>query len=160
MLSGCYWMPPVQSWQSRRSPTLRSPVPDTISSLDWTSGDSCQNTRGAPIDIPWALPALDSPGQSERPFGPPPSELHTTARAVAASTSRARQESVPIKKATSAKKTPAKKASLKSVDSAPAKKVAAAQPDAGDEVVLPASPEAVDVAVEAVDLGEAGLVPP
>ena len=46
-----------------------------------------------------------------------PSKLHTTARAVAASASRARQESVPIKKATSAKKAPAKKATLKSVDS-------------------------------------------
>ena len=48
---------------------------------------------------------------------PPPnsSKLHTSARAVAASTSQARQESVPIKKATSAKKAPAKKATLKPV---------------------------------------------
>jgi RNA polymerase primary sigma factor len=88
-----------------------------------------------------------------------PSKLHTTARAVAASTSRARQESVPIKKATSAKKTPAKKASLKSVDSAPAKKVAAAQPVAAEEVLVPASPEAVDEAVEEVDLEELALEP-
>jgi hypothetical protein len=66
---------------------------------------------------------------------------------VAASTSRARQESVPIKKATSAKKPPAKKASLKSVDNAPAQ-VPAAQPVADDEVALPAGPEVVDEAVE------------
>ena len=75
-----------------------------------------------------------------------PSKLHTSARAVAASTSRARQESVPIKKATSAKKAPAKKATLKSVDSAPAKKAAAAPPVAEEEVTLAAEPEAVDEA--------------
>ena len=56
-----------------------------------------------------------------------PSKLHT-ARAVAASTSRARQESVSIKKATSAKKASSKKATLKPVDSTPAKKAAAAEP--------------------------------
>ena len=77
-----------------------------------------------------------------------PSKLRTTARAVAASTSRARQESVPIKKATSAKKPPAKKASLKSVDNAPAKQVPAAQPVADDEGALPAGPEVVAEAVE------------
>jgi RNA polymerase primary sigma factor len=73
-----------------------------------------------------------------------PSKLHTSARAVAASTSRARQESVPIKKAASAKKTPAKKATLKPVASTTAKKTAAAQPVAEEEVTLAAEPEAVD----------------
>jgi RNA polymerase primary sigma factor len=73
-----------------------------------------------------------------------PSKLHTSARAVAASTSRARQESVSIKKAASAKKTPAKKATLKPVANTPAKKAAAAQPVAEEEVTLAAEPEAVD----------------
>jgi len=82
-----------------------------------------------------------------------PSKLHTSARAVAASTSRARQETVPIKKATSAKKAPAKKATLKPVDSTPAKKAAAAQPVAEEQVQVPlaAEPEAVDE-VELEDL--------
>ena len=62
-----------------------------------------------------------------------PSKLHTSARAVAASTSRARQESVSIKKATSAKKASTKKATLKPVDSTPAKKAAAAEPVAEEE---------------------------
>jgi RNA polymerase primary sigma factor len=71
-----------------------------------------------------------------------PSKLHTSARAMAASTSRARQESVPIKKAP-AKKAPAKKAPLKSVESAPpAKKVAAPEPVTDDQAV----PDAVDEA--------------
>ena len=143
-----------------RSTAARDPRSDTISPLDWTFGDSCQNTRGAPIDIRWALPALDPPGQSERLFVTPPSKLpsklRTTARAMAASTSRARQETVPIKKATSAKKAPAKKAPLKSVDSAPAKKAAAAPPVADEEMVPAAEPEAVDEAAE-VDLEDLAL---
>jgi RNA polymerase primary sigma factor len=65
----------------------------------------------------------------------PPSKLHRSARAVAASTSRARQESVPIKKAASAKKTTAKKAQLKSVDSGQATKTAAPPPVIDDESV-------------------------
>jgi RNA polymerase primary sigma factor len=84
-----------------------------------------------------------------------PSKLHTSARAVAASTSRARQESVPIKKATSAKKAPAKKTTLKPVGSTPAKKAAAAQPVAEEEVTMAAEPEAVDEA----DLEELALEP-
>jgi len=84
-----------------------------------------------------------------------PSKLHTSARAVAASTSRARQESIPVKKATSAKKAPAKKATLKSVDSTPAKKAAAAPPVAKEEVTLAAEPEAVDEA----DLEDIALEP-
>jgi RNA polymerase primary sigma factor len=84
-----------------------------------------------------------------------PSKLHTSARAVAASTSRARQESVPIKKTTSAKKAPAKKATLKPVDSTPAKKAATAQPVAEEEVTLAAEPEAVDE----VDLEDLALEP-
>ena len=122
-----------------RSTAARDPRSDTISPLGWTFGVSCQNTRGAPIDIRWALHALDPPGQSERLFVTPPSKLpsklRTTARAMAASTSRARQESVPIKKAPSAKKSPAKKAPLKSVDSASAAKATATPPVAADEVV-------------------------
>ena len=74
-----------------------------------------------------------------------PSKLHTSARAVAASTSRARQETVPIKKATSAKKTPAKKATLKPVDSTPAKKAAAAQPVAEEQVQVPLAAESEEV---------------
>jgi RNA polymerase primary sigma factor len=84
-----------------------------------------------------------------------PSKLHTSARAVAASTSRARQESVPIKKTTSAKKAPAKKATLKPVASTPAKKAAAAPPVAEDDVTLAAEPEAVDE----VDLEDLALEP-
>ena len=68
-------------------------------------------------------------------------------------------ESVPIKKATSAKKTPAKKASLKSVDSAPVKKAAAAQPVADDEALQPGGPDVVDDAVEEADLEELALEP-
>ena len=66
----------------------------------------------------------------------PRSKLHSSARAVAASTSRARQESVPIKKAAPAKKSPAKKTPLKSVDGPQAKKAAAAPPPANDEPVI------------------------
>jgi RNA polymerase primary sigma factor len=88
----------------------------------------------------------------------PPSKLHTTARAVAASTSRARQESVPIKKATSAKKAPAKKASLKSVDSAHTKKAAAPPPVVDDETPPPAD-DTVDDAGDEVDLEELALEP-
>jgi RNA polymerase primary sigma factor len=84
-----------------------------------------------------------------------PSKLHTSARAVAASTSRARQESVSIKKATSAKKASTKKATLKPVDSTPAKKAAAAEPVAEEEVTLAAEPEAVDE----VDLEDLALEP-
>jgi RNA polymerase primary sigma factor len=87
-----------------------------------------------------------------------PSKLHTTARAVAASTSRARQESVPIKKATSAKKAPAKKASLKSVDSALTKKAAAPPPVAEDETPPPAD-DTVDDASDEVDLEDLALEP-
>ena len=83
-----------------------------------------------------------------------PSKLHTSARAVAASTSRARQESVPTKKATSARKAPAKKASLKSVESPPAKKGDSAQPVAEEETALAAEPAAADDAVDEVDLEE------
>ena len=143
-----------------RSTATRDPRSDTISPLGWTFGVSCQNTRGAPIDIRWALPALDPSAQSERHFVTPPSKLpsklRTTARAMAASTSRARQETVPIKKATSAKKAPAKKAPLKSVDSAPAKKAAAAPPVADEETVPAAGPEAVDEAAE-VELEDVAL---
>jgi RNA polymerase primary sigma factor len=87
----------------------------------------------------------------------PPSKLHKPARAVAASTSRARQESVPIKKATSARKATAKKASLKSVESPPAKKAAAAQPVADEEMPLAAEPEATDDAVDDADLEDLAL---
>jgi RNA polymerase primary sigma factor len=89
----------------------------------------------------------------------PPSKLHRSARVVAASTSRARQESVPIKKAapankttakkTTAKKTTAKKAPLKSVDSpratktAPPPPVVDDEPIATDDVAL-AEPDAVE----------------
>jgi RNA polymerase primary sigma factor len=71
----------------------------------------------------------------------PPSKLHRSARAVAASTSRARQESVPIKKAASAgkstaKKTTAKKAQLKSVDSARTGKTAAPPAVVEDEPIV------------------------
>jgi RNA polymerase primary sigma factor len=70
----------------------------------------------------------------------PPSKLHRSSRAVAASTSRARQESVPVNKAvpaksTQAKKAPGKKAPLKSVEGARAKQ-AAAPPPANDEAVI------------------------
>jgi RNA polymerase primary sigma factor len=70
----------------------------------------------------------------------PPSKLHRSSRAVAASTSRARQESVPVNKAvpaksTQAKKAPAKKAPLKSVEGARAKQ-AAAPPPVNDEAVI------------------------
>src|SRR5215217_6889781 len=104
-----------------------------------------------------------STGQSERFFVTPPSKLHRSARVVAASTSRARQESVPIKKAapankTTAKKTTAKKAPLKSVDSPRATKTAPPpvvddEPIATDDVAL-AEPDAVEpdaVEPEAVD---------
>ena len=91
----------------------------------------------------------------------PPSKLHRSARAVAASTSRARQESVPIKKAvpttkdaaaknaankttankttankTTAKRATAKKAQLKSVDSVPATQAAPPPPVVEDEPVV------------------------
>ena len=70
----------------------------------------------------------------------PPSKLHRSSRAVAASASRARQESVPVKKAapaksTQAKKAPGKKAPLKSVDGARAKQ-AAAPPPVNDDAVI------------------------
>jgi RNA polymerase primary sigma factor len=82
----------------------------------------------------------------------PPSKLHKSSRAVAASTSRARQESVPIKKApsaqrTQAKKAPAKKAPLKAVDGPRAKKAAAAMPAieeapvVNEEISLTAEPQ-------------------
>ena len=80
----------------------------------------------------------------------PPSKLHTSARTVAASTNRARQESVPIKKTASAKKAPAKKATLKSVESPRGKKAAAPPPVIEDETVVndepspEAEPEVVD----------------
>jgi len=103
----------------------------------------------------------------------PPSKLHRSARAVAASTSRARQESVPIKKAvpttkdaaaknaankttankTTAKKATAKKAQLKSVDSAPATQAAPPPPVVEDEpvvnndVTLTAEPDVPDADV-------------
>jgi RNA polymerase primary sigma factor len=109
----------------------------------------------------------------------PPSKLHRSAHAVAASTSRARQESVPIKKAApagknpvgkspvgknpvgknAAKKTTAKKAQLKSVDSAPATKTAAPPPVVEDEPVvnndaaLAAGPDVADP--DAPDAGAA-----
>jgi RNA polymerase primary sigma factor len=76
----------------------------------------------------------------------PPSKLHRSARAVAASTSRARQESVPIKKAApagkntagknTAKKTTAKKAQLKSVEGARATKTAAPPAVVEDEPII------------------------
>ena len=72
----------------------------------------------------------------------PPSKLQRSSRAVAASTSRARQESVPIKKAApaksvQAKKAPAKKAPLTSVDGPRAKKAAAPPPPpVSDEPVI------------------------
>jgi RNA polymerase primary sigma factor len=96
----------------------------------------------------------------------PPSKLHRSARAVAASTSRARQESVPIKKAAPAKKAPAKKAALKSVDGPRAKKAAAPPPVVEEEPVIndessltvppgPVDPDAVDPdAVDEVELEE------
>jgi RNA polymerase primary sigma factor len=94
----------------------------------------------------------------------PPSKLHSSARAVAASTSRARQESVPIKKApttknaatkttankTTAKKAPPKKTQLKSVDSTRATKTAPPPPVVEDEaavnngVALTAKPDVPD----------------
>ena len=95
----------------------------------------------------------------------PPSKLHRSARAVAASTSRARQESVPIKKAASAgknpvgknpvvkntaKKTTAKKAQLKPVDSARAGKTAAPpavvedEPIVEENAALAAEPDVAD----------------
>ena len=103
----------------------------------------------------------------------PPSKLHRSARAVAASTSRARQESVPIKKAvpttkdaavknaankttankTTAKKATAKKAQLKSVDSVPATQAAPPppvvedEPVVNDDVTLTAEPDVPDADV-------------
>ena len=102
----------------------------------------------------------------------PPSKLHRSARAVAASTSRARQESVPIKKAvpttkdaaaknaankttankTTAKKATAKKAQLKSVDSAPATQAAPPpvvedEPVVNNDVTLTAEPDVPDADV-------------
>ena len=94
----------------------------------------------------------------------PPSKLHRSAHAVAASTSRARQESVPIKKAApagknpvgknpvgknAAKKTTAKKAQLKSVDSAPATTAAPPpvvedEPVVNDDAALAAEPDVAD----------------
>ncbi|HEY6683177.1 MAG TPA: RNA polymerase sigma factor [Propionibacteriaceae bacterium] len=95
-----------------------------------------------------------SASQSERLFVTPPSKLHRSARAVAASASRARQESVPIKKAApaksvQAKKASAKKAPLKSVDGPRAKKAAAPPPPVSDESVITdetptTEPEVVD----------------
>jgi RNA polymerase primary sigma factor len=95
-----------------------------------------------------------------------PSKLHTTARAVAASTSRA-QETVPIKKARSAKKAPAKKASLKSVDSTLTKKAAGPPPVAEDEMppvadgetLQPSEPDPVADATDEVDLEDLALEP-
>jgi RNA polymerase primary sigma factor len=114
----------------------------------------------------------------------PPSKLHQSARAVAASTSRARQESVPIKKAvpttkdaankttankTTAKKAAAKKAQLKSVDSAPATQAAPPPPAVEDgpvvnnDVTLTAEPDVPDAdvaepeAVEEVELEDLAL---
>jgi RNA polymerase primary sigma factor len=107
----------------------------------------------------------------------PPSKLHRSARAVAASTSRARQESVPIKKAapttknaanknaankttankTTAKKATAKKAQLKTVDSARATKTAPPPPVVDDEpvvnndVALTAEPDVPDPDVSEPD---------
>jgi RNA polymerase primary sigma factor len=97
-----------------------------------------------------------------------PSKLHTSARAVAASASRARQESVPIKKTTSAKKAPAKKAALKPVESAPGKKAPvdkapvdkapAVQPVADEEAAPAAAPDTVeeadleDISLESLDV--------
>jgi RNA polymerase primary sigma factor len=102
-----------------------------------------------------------------------PSKLHTSARAVAASASRARQESVPIKKTTSAKKAPAKKAALKPVESAPGKKAPvdkapvdkapvdkapAVQPVADEEAARAAAPDTVeeadleDISLESLDV--------
>ena len=102
----------------------------------------------------------------------PPSKLHRSVRAVAASTSRARQESVPIKKAvpttkdaaaknaankttankTTAKKATAKKAQLKSVDSAPATQAAPPpvvedEPVVNNDVTLTAEPDVPDADV-------------
>jgi hypothetical protein len=57
-----------------------------------------------------------------------PLQTAQIARAVAASASRARQESVPIKKAAPAKKTPAKKAPLKAVDVPPGEEGCSATP--------------------------------
>ena len=115
----------------------------------------------------------------------PPSKLHRSARAVAASTSRARQESVPIKKAvpttkdaavknaankttankTTAKKATAKKAQLKSVDSVPATQAAPPPPVVEDEpvvnndVTLTAEPDVpdADVAEPEVELEDLAL---
>ena len=94
----------------------------------------------------------------------PPSKLHRSARAVAASASRARQESVPIKKTAPAKKTPTKKAPLKAVDAPRAKKAAAAPPvvDEGpvinDESSPKPEPEVVDPdAVDEADLEDLAL---
>ena len=105
----------------------------------------------------------------------PPSKLHRSARAVAASTSRARQESVPIKKAasttknaankttankTTAKKATAKKAQLKSVDSGPATKTAPPpvvedEPVVNNDVALTAEPDVPDA-----DVSEPAAVDP
>ena len=89
----------------------------------------------------------------------PPSKLNKSARVVGASTSRARQESVPIKKSASTKKTAAKKAQLKSVDSGRKAKAAAPPPVIDDEPVVndeaepAADPDVVnpDVETEVVD---------
>jgi RNA polymerase primary sigma factor len=75
--------------------------------------------------------------KSERLFVTPRSKLHKSARAVAASTSRARQESVPVKKAAAAKKSTAKKAQLKSVDTGRGTKTAP-PPVIDDEPVVKA----------------------
>ena len=104
----------------------------------------------------------------------PPSKLQRSSRAVAAATSRARQESVPIKKASpakpvQAKKAPAKKAPLTSVDGRRAKKAAASPPPpVSDESVVseetspttePAvvDPEAVDPEAADVEIDEVAL---
>ena len=110
----------------------------------------------------------------------PPSKLHRSARAVAASTSRARQESVPIKKAvptskdaavknaankttankTTAKKATAKKAQLKSVDSVPTTQAAPPPPVVEDEpvvnndVTLTAEPDVPDADVAEPEAAE------
>jgi RNA polymerase primary sigma factor len=104
----------------------------------------------------------------------PPSKLQRSSRAVAASTSRARQESVPIKKAApaksvQAKKAPAKKAPLTSVDGPRAKKAAAPpSPPVSDESVISdevppttepevVDPEAVDPEAADVELDDVAL---
>jgi RNA polymerase primary sigma factor len=100
----------------------------------------------------------------------PPSKLHRSARVVAASTSRARQESVPIKKAapankTTAKKTAAKKAQLKSVDSPRAAKTAPPPPVVDDEPIATddvglAEPDAVEPDAVEPDAVEPDAVEP